>query len=177
MGGPNGVEYDQPPRPRTPCRRSLAAARKELGHLNFEPVPVISKAQNSSHLPSATPDPATALICCCSRLRAELIYQNGNMDGDPMIDDEVGAHTRVTVLAYRKFEAVSLQRRVVLQTVRPVENSTSEEMSTSRASGKNSLWIRHCSEMYYKALSIKEIWPVACYRMFPPVRRSHARCQ
>jgi hypothetical protein len=44
MGGPNGVEYDQPPRPRTPCRRSLAAARKELGHLNFEPVPVISKA-------------------------------------------------------------------------------------------------------------------------------------
>src|SRR5689334_11892958 len=34
------------------------------------------------------------------------------MDGDPMIDDEVGAHTRVTVLAYWKFESVSLQRRV-----------------------------------------------------------------
>jgi hypothetical protein len=35
------------------------------------------------------------------------------MDGDPMTDDEVGAHTRVTVLAYWKFESVSLQRRVV----------------------------------------------------------------
>jgi hypothetical protein len=34
------------------------------------------------------------------------------MDGDPMIDDEVAAHTRVTVLAYWKFESVSLQRRV-----------------------------------------------------------------
>ena len=34
------------------------------------------------------------------------------MDGDPMIDDEVGAHTTVTVLAYWKFESVSLQRRV-----------------------------------------------------------------
>ena len=34
------------------------------------------------------------------------------MDGDPMIDDEVGAHTRVTVLAYWKFESVSLQQRV-----------------------------------------------------------------
>jgi hypothetical protein len=34
------------------------------------------------------------------------------MDSDPMIDDEVGAHTRVTVLAYWKFESVSLQRRV-----------------------------------------------------------------
>jgi hypothetical protein len=34
------------------------------------------------------------------------------MDGDPMIDDDVGAHTRVTVLAYWKFESVSLQRRV-----------------------------------------------------------------
>jgi hypothetical protein len=51
MGGPNGthpgrvVEYDQPPSPRTPSRRSSAAARKELGHLNFEPMPVISKAQ------------------------------------------------------------------------------------------------------------------------------------
>ena len=51
MGGPNGthpgrvVEYDQPPSPRTPSRGSPAAARKELGHLNFEPVPVISKAQ------------------------------------------------------------------------------------------------------------------------------------
>ena len=51
MGGPNSthpgrvVEYDQPPSPRTPSRRSSAAARKELGHLNFEPVPVISKAQ------------------------------------------------------------------------------------------------------------------------------------
>ena len=37
MGGPNGthpgrvVEYDQPPSPRTPSRRSSAAARKELG--------------------------------------------------------------------------------------------------------------------------------------------------
>jgi len=29
-----------------------------------------------------------------------------------MIDDEVGAHTRVTVLAYWKFESVSLQRGV-----------------------------------------------------------------
>jgi hypothetical protein len=29
-----------------------------------------------------------------------------------MIDDEVGAHTKVTVLAYWKFESVSLQRRV-----------------------------------------------------------------
>jgi hypothetical protein len=29
-----------------------------------------------------------------------------------MIDDEVSAHTRVTVLAYWKFESVSLQRRV-----------------------------------------------------------------
>ena len=29
-----------------------------------------------------------------------------------MIDDEVGAHTRVTILAYWKFESVSLQRRV-----------------------------------------------------------------
>jgi hypothetical protein len=52
MGGPNGthpgrvVEYDQPPSPRTPSRGSPAAARKELGHLNFEePVPVFSKAQ------------------------------------------------------------------------------------------------------------------------------------
>jgi len=50
MGGPNGthpgrvVEYDQPPSPRTPSRGSPAAARKELGHLNFEPVPVISEA-------------------------------------------------------------------------------------------------------------------------------------
>jgi hypothetical protein len=35
------------------------------------------------------------------------------MDGDPMIDDEVGAHTRVTVLAYWKFESVSLQGRVL----------------------------------------------------------------
>jgi hypothetical protein len=35
------------------------------------------------------------------------------MDGDPMIDDEVGAHTRVTVLAYWKFESISLQRRVL----------------------------------------------------------------
>jgi hypothetical protein len=26
-----------------------------------------------------------------------------------MIDDEVGAHTRVTVLAYWKFESISLQ--------------------------------------------------------------------
>jgi hypothetical protein len=34
------------------------------------------------------------------------------MDGGPMIDDEVGAHTRVTVLAYWKFESVSLHRRV-----------------------------------------------------------------
>jgi hypothetical protein len=34
------------------------------------------------------------------------------MDSDPMIDDEVGAHTRVTVLAYWKFESVSLHRRV-----------------------------------------------------------------
>ena len=34
------------------------------------------------------------------------------MDGDPTIDDEVGAHTRVTVLAYWKFESVSLQQRV-----------------------------------------------------------------
>jgi hypothetical protein len=34
------------------------------------------------------------------------------MDGDPMIDDEVGAHTKVTVLAYWKFESVSLQRGV-----------------------------------------------------------------
>ena len=34
------------------------------------------------------------------------------MDGDPMIDDEVGAHTRVTVLAYWKFESVSLQHGV-----------------------------------------------------------------
>jgi hypothetical protein len=34
------------------------------------------------------------------------------MDSDPMIDDEVGVHTRVTVLAYWKFESVSLQRRV-----------------------------------------------------------------
>jgi hypothetical protein len=32
------------------------------------------------------------------------------MDGDPMIDDEVGAHTKVTVLAYWKFESVSLQQ-------------------------------------------------------------------
>ena len=30
-----------------------------------------------------------------------------------MIDDEVGAHTRVTVLAYWKFESVSLQRQVI----------------------------------------------------------------
>jgi|HubBroStandDraft_3_1064219.scaffolds.fasta_scaffold216580_2 hypothetical protein len=36
------------------------------------------------------------------------------MDGDPMIDDEVGAHTKVTVLAYWKFESVSLQQRVGL---------------------------------------------------------------
>jgi hypothetical protein len=35
--------------------------------------------------------------------------QNGNMGGDPMIDDEVAAHTRVTVLAYWKFESISLQ--------------------------------------------------------------------
>ena len=28
-----------------------------------------------------------------------------------MIDDEVGAHTRVTVLAYWKFESVSLEQR------------------------------------------------------------------
>jgi hypothetical protein len=34
------------------------------------------------------------------------------MDGDPMIDDEVAAHTRVTVLAYWKFESVSLPRGV-----------------------------------------------------------------
>ena len=34
------------------------------------------------------------------------------MDGGPMIDDEVGAHTRVTVLAYWKFESISLQWRV-----------------------------------------------------------------
>jgi hypothetical protein len=34
------------------------------------------------------------------------------MDGDPMIDDEVGAHTSVTVFAYWKFESVSLQGRV-----------------------------------------------------------------
>ena len=51
MGGPNGthpgrvVEYDQPPSRRTPSRGSPAAAWKELGHLNFEPVPEISKAQ------------------------------------------------------------------------------------------------------------------------------------
>jgi hypothetical protein len=38
--------------------------------------------------------------------------KNGNMDGDPMIDGEVGAHTKVTVLAYWKFESVSLQRGV-----------------------------------------------------------------
>jgi hypothetical protein len=36
------------------------------------------------------------------------------MDGGPMIDDEVGAHTRVTVLAYWKFESVSLQQTVRL---------------------------------------------------------------
>jgi hypothetical protein len=36
------------------------------------------------------------------------------MDGDPMIDDEVGAHTRVTVLAYWKFESISLQQTVRL---------------------------------------------------------------
>jgi hypothetical protein len=36
------------------------------------------------------------------------------MDGDPMIGDEVGAYTRVTVLAYGKFESVSLQQRVRL---------------------------------------------------------------
>jgi hypothetical protein len=36
------------------------------------------------------------------------------MDGDPMIGDEVGAHARVTVLAYWKFESVSLQQRVSL---------------------------------------------------------------
>ena len=29
-----------------------------------------------------------------------------------MIDDEVGAHTKVTVLAYWKFESVSLPRGV-----------------------------------------------------------------
>src|SRR6516162_5270948 len=34
------------------------------------------------------------------------------MDSDPMIDNEVGAHTRVTVLAYWKFKSISLQRRV-----------------------------------------------------------------
>src|SRR6516162_3047398 len=34
------------------------------------------------------------------------------MDSDPMIDNEVGAHTRVTVLAYWKFKSVSLQQRV-----------------------------------------------------------------
>jgi hypothetical protein len=34
------------------------------------------------------------------------------MDADPMIGEEVGAHTRVTVLAYWKFESVSLQQRV-----------------------------------------------------------------
>jgi hypothetical protein len=39
------------------------------------------------------------------------------MDGDPMIDDEVGAHTRVTVLAYWKFESISLQRRVTREPV------------------------------------------------------------
>jgi hypothetical protein len=31
-------------------------------------------------------------------------------------------------------------------------------------------WAPCCSEMCYKALPIKEIWPVACYRTFPPVR-------
>jgi hypothetical protein len=31
------------------------------------------------------------------------------MDGDPVIDDEVGPHTTVTVLAYWKFESVSLR--------------------------------------------------------------------
>src|SRR6516165_6551325 len=36
------------------------------------------------------------------------------MDRGPMIDDEVGAHTRVTVLAYWKFESVSLQQTVRL---------------------------------------------------------------
>jgi hypothetical protein len=36
------------------------------------------------------------------------------MDGDPMIDDEMGAHTRVTVLAYWKFESISLQQTVHL---------------------------------------------------------------
>src|SRR6516162_4300406 len=36
------------------------------------------------------------------------------MDSDPMIDDEVGAHTRVTVLVYWKFESVSLQQTVSL---------------------------------------------------------------
>jgi hypothetical protein len=30
-----------------------------------------------------------------------------------MLDDEVGAHTRVTVLAYWKFESVSLEQRVM----------------------------------------------------------------
>jgi hypothetical protein len=37
-------------------------------------VPVISKAQDHSTCRSATPDPATAPICCCSRLRGRSRY-------------------------------------------------------------------------------------------------------
>jgi hypothetical protein len=43
-------------------------------------------------------------------------------------------------------------------------------MPVPEQGGKNSFWIHCCSETFYKALSIKEIWPVACYRTFPPVR-------
>ena len=31
---------------------------------------------------------------------------------------------------------------------------------------------QHRFEMWYKALPVKEIWPMACYRTFPPVRPS-----
>jgi len=44
-----------------------------------------------------------------------------------MTGEEVGAHTRVTVLAYWKFESVSLQRRVNKLSRRQVVLSTQVE--------------------------------------------------
>ena len=34
---------------------------------------------------------------------------------------------------------------------------------------------QHRFEMWYKALPVKEIWPMACYRTFPPVRPTRTR--
>ena len=56
-----------------------------------------------------------------------------------MIDDEVGAHTRVTVLAYWKFESVSLQRRVNELSV-PLDEGVFEPPDLLQTLGSPSRW-------------------------------------